>query len=107
MPTLPSLDYFTGAAGRTFTLHLQPHPPVQAELKSVDRQIAMSNAHECFSLLFVLPSGIELPQALYTLRAAGNEDAWELLMTPVRLEADGRRCLEAVFHRRKDAQNEQ
>ena len=107
MPTSPSLEYFAGAMGSTFTLELQARPAAQVELKCVDQRVAMSEAHECFSLLFVLPAGVELPQALYTLRPDDGADAWELLMTPVRPEADGRRCLEAVFHRHKQAPDQQ
>ena len=107
MPTSPSLEYFARATGSTFTLELKARPAGQAELKSVDQRVPMSEAHECFSLLFVLPSGVELPQALYTLRPADSADAWDLLMTPVRPEADGRRCLEAVFHRHKQAPDKQ
>ena len=107
MSTLPSLEYFAAATGSTFTLDLQAQPAAHAELKSVDMRMAMNGAHECFSLLFVLPSGVELPQALYTVRPPGSADAWQLLMTPVRPEADGRRCLEAVFHRRKEAPDAQ
>jgi ribosomal protein S18 acetylase RimI-like enzyme len=55
---------------------------------------------ECFSLLFLVPAGISLPQAVYRLTSPENE-AFDLLLAPVRPDAGGRPCMEAVIHREK------
>lgn len=100
MEPSPSHDYFARVQGRAFALQLDAERTLAIELQQVERRVPMNARYECFSLLFLLPAGNALPQALY--RLSGPEGAtWELLLTPVRPNADGRPCLEAVFHREK------
>ncbi|MCD1638526.1 hypothetical protein K7H92_07380 [Pseudomonas stutzeri] len=99
MQALPSYDYFTRAAGSLFRLQLNPEHGVDIELQQVEQRVPMNARYECFSLLFRLPEGLDLPQALYRLHGPDGSN-WELLLTPVRPDAGGR-CLEAVFHREK------
>lgn len=100
MPLLPSYQYFAQATGRAFLLQTEPGQALEIELQHVESRVPMSARYECFALLFLLPAGHALPQALY--RLSGPEgDAWELLLTPVRADGEGRACLEAVFHREK------
>ena len=100
MQPMPSYEYFAQATGRPFRLQVELEQIVDIELQQVDRRVPMNARYECFSLQFLLPQGLALPQALY--RLSGPDGAtWELLLTPVRPDADGRSCLEAVFHREK------
>ncbi|HLD68801.1 MAG TPA: hypothetical protein VJA19_22515 [Pseudomonas sp.] len=100
MPLMPSYQYFTQTLGRSFLLQVEPGQALEIELQQVESRVPMSARFECFALLFLLPAGQALPQALYPL--SGPEgDTWELLLTPVRADGEGRACLEAVFHREK------
>jgi hypothetical protein len=100
MQALPSHDRFARAAGQTFRIRWGTDGAIEAELRRVDARVPMNERHECFSLLFALPPGVALPQALYHV---GGPEGIEcaLMLTPVRPEPDGRTCLEAVFHRLK------
>ncbi|MES2821619.1 MAG: hypothetical protein V4812_21810 [Pseudomonadota bacterium] len=100
MPSMPSYDYFARATGRPFRLLLDAEQTLEIELRQVEPRVPMNARYECFSLLFRLPQGLVLPQALYSL-SGPDGDAWDLLLTPVAPDADGRACLEAVFHREK------
>lgn len=100
MQALPSHDRFARATGQVFRLQLPPDHGFDAELQRVDARVPMNDRYECFALLFALPPGIALPQALY--RVAGPEGIdCELMLTPAGPGADGRPCLQAVFHRAK------
>ncbi len=100
MPLMPSYHYFSQATGRPFLLQLGPEQALEIELQQVDMRVPMNARYECFALLFLLPAGHALPQMLY--RLSGPEgDAWDLLLTPVRVDGEGRAYLEAVFHREK------
>ena len=98
MQLRPDYQYFAQASARPFRLRLGLGQAVDIDLQQVERRVPMNARYECFSLLFLLPVGLVLPQALY--RVSGPDgDAWDLLLTPVTPDADGRACLEAVFHR--------
>lgn len=97
---MPTYAFFVQASGRPFRLHLGAEQAVEIDLQQVERRVPMNARYECFSLLFRLPDGLALPQALYSL-SVPDGDAWDLLLTPVAPDADGRTCLEAVFHREK------
>lgn len=100
MQATPTYDYFTQATGSPFRLQLDPEHSVDIELQLVEQRVPMNVRYECFSLLFRMPEGLALPQALYRLHGPDGGN-WDLLLTPVRPDADGRPCLEAVFHREK------
>lgn len=100
MPLMPSYQYFAQATGCSFFLQMGPDQALEIELQQAESRVPMSARYECFSLLFLLPAGHALPQALYRLSGPEGE-AWELLLTPVRADGEGRACLEAVFHREK------
>lgn len=100
MQSMPSHEHFARTTGQTFGLRLGPEQCVAIELQQVEQRVPMNIRYECFSLLFLLPAGLALPQALYHLSGPEGE-TWELLLTPVRPDASGRPCLEAVFHREK------
>lgn len=101
MQPLPDYRYFAGARGNHFSLSIEPGVPgTEVELQEVEAGIPLSDHHECFTLLFLLPAGGIPPQALYQLTGPDGQ-AWQLLMTPVRPDASGRPCLEAVIHRDK------
>ena len=100
MHELPSFDYFVAHQGSPFCLSLVGGQSVTLELREVSQRIAMSERYECFSLDFRLPPGLALGQGLYRVGGpCGN--AWELLLTPLLPDRQGRHCLEAVFHREK------
>lgn len=100
MPLMPSYQYFAQATGQHFVLQLGAEQALEIELQQVESRVPMNARYECFSLLFLLPAGYALPQALYRLSGPEGE-SWELLLTPVRADGEGRAYLEAVFHREK------
>ncbi|MET1077872.1 MAG: hypothetical protein ABWY06_07610 [Pseudomonas sp.] len=100
MLVLPSYEYFLQARGRLFALLLGPEQALEVELHQVDQGVAMNARYECFSLLFLLPTGHALPQDQYRVRGQPGEE-WDLMLTPVRSVVEQRPCLEAVFHREK------
>ena len=100
MQPMPTYDYFLQASGCSFRLYLAPEHSLDVELQHVEQRVPMNTRYECFSLLFRMPEGLALPQALYQLHGPDGGN-WELLLTPVRPDAEGRPCLEAVFHREK------
>jgi hypothetical protein len=100
MHPLPEREYFANAAGVTFMLQRGSDQAVEIELQQVDQRVPMNARFECFSLLFLVPAGISLPQAVYRLTSPENE-AFDLLLAPVRPDVDGRPCMEAVIHREK------
>ncbi|NQD96316.1 hypothetical protein HP532_27020, partial [Pseudomonas sp. CrR25] len=96
MQTIPSFEYFAHSMGRSFDLQTGPGQSVPLELQQVEQRVPMNARYECFSLLFLLPPGLDLPQALYCL-AGPQGERWEVLLTPVRPDSSGRSCLEAVY----------
>lgn len=94
-------ERFVRAEGESFQLLLAPGQTLDVTLQTVEERKAMNVRYECFSLLFLLPAEVQLPQAVYRLGHEG--DCWDLLMTPTRPDETGRQGLEAIFHREKES----
>ncbi|MEB6587972.1 MULTISPECIES: DUF6916 family protein [Pseudomonas] len=100
--TVPTYAELESAPADGFTLQVGPEQHIPVTRTVLRSGVAMSPEYECYAVIFALPEGIELPQAVF--RVGGPEGKfWLLLMTPVMPEADGRRTLEAVIHRKRDA----
>lgn len=96
MTSVPSLERLRAALGQTFSLTAQTGERFAAELHAAIPGVPMNERHCCYSAQFALPPGLHLPQAVYSVQA--HDDAWSLLLVPVRPADDGRALLEAIFH---------
>ncbi|MFJ3073668.1 MULTISPECIES: DUF6916 family protein [Pseudomonas] len=99
MPTFALLEQ---APADAFTLQVSPQQQVQVTRTAIRTSAAMSDEYECYAVIFALPEGLHLPQAVFRLGGPGGQH-WLLLMTPVMPEEDGRPALEAVIHRKREA----
>lgn len=81
-----------------FVLQIAPEQGIRVSLLEVRDGVPMDGRYECYSLMVALPKGVQLPSNVYRLFGPSGEH-WELLMTPVMPEPDGRHVLEAVIHR--------
>jgi hypothetical protein len=81
----------------------------QAQLIDVYEGIAMNARYVSYSMQLALPLGVNLPQAVYAVRAgsaaqgvdevnSASTEEWPLLLTPILSGEDGRARMEAVFH---------
>lgn len=95
---VPRLDELREAGTQGFVLQVSPDQGLTVEVLELSERIAMSPDYECYSLLLVLPLGVTLPQALFNLFGPGRNQPWQLMMTPLLPEPDGRHVLEAVVH---------
>ncbi|PLP95595.1 hypothetical protein CYD26_03045 [Pseudomonas sp. FFUP_PS_473] len=98
MPTYAELE---SAPADGFTLQVGPEQHIPVTRSVLRTGAAMSPAYECYAVIFALPEGIELPQAVFRVGSPEGK-SWLLLMTPVMPEADGRFALEAVIHRKRE-----
>ncbi|ANY86632.1 MULTISPECIES: DUF6916 family protein [Pseudomonas] len=105
MTAFPGREAFVGYLQKPWQL-AWAEGSLAVELVDVNEGIAMNARHECFDLVFALPSGCQLPQHTYDLHAP---DGWHLpglLMTPIGPAEDGeRQLLQAVFHVRRATPN--
>ncbi|MCQ4319488.1 hypothetical protein [Stutzerimonas stutzeri] len=99
---IPSLKEIQEAGTQGFVLQVGPDQGLKVDVLGVREGIAMNRDYEGYSLLLVLPQGVALPQAVFNLFGPGREQPWQLLMTPLLPEADGRHVLEAVVHRKRE-----
>lgn len=96
--TVPSLAEIKAAGTQGFVLQINPDHGLPVEVLELSERVAMSRDYECYSLLLVLPLGAVLPQAVFNLFGPGRDQPWQLMMTPLLPEPDGRHVLEAVVH---------
>ncbi len=95
---VPSLAEMEGAGTHGFVLQISPDHGLPVDVLELSERVAMSRDYECYSLLLVLPLGAILPQAVFNLFGPGRDRPWQLMMTPLLPEPDGRHVLEAVVH---------
>lgn len=93
---LPERRVWEGVVGSEFLLEVDGGGLLPLTLQSVEARPALGR-HEQFSLLFLGPAAIVLPQRIYGLRHAGLGRC-ELFLVPIRRDADGT-CYEAAFSR--------
>lgn len=94
--SVPSLERLRAALGQSFSLTAETGERFAAELLAAVSGVPMNERHCCYSAQFALPAGVQLAQAVYSVQL--HDDAWSLLLVPVRPCVDGRAVLEAVFH---------
>lgn len=101
---IPSLKEIQEAGTQGFVLQVGPDQGLKVDVLAVIESVAMSRDYECYRLRLVLPQGVALPQAVFNLFGPGRDQPWQLLMTPLLPEPDGRHVLEAVVHYKCEAQ---
>jgi hypothetical protein len=97
MSAIPSHAELTESLGRTFILGTASGHEVQARLVSAPAGIPMDDSFVCYSALFELPPGVQLPQDVYQVQSPDGP-SWSLLATPVRPSESGSAMLCAVMH---------
>lgn len=101
---MPSYAELENAPADGFTLQVGPEEHMQVERTVLRIGTAMSAEYECYAIVFALPQGVSLPQAVFRVRGPNpQEQEWLLLMTPIKPEPDGRNAMEAVIHRLRGA----
>lgn len=98
---VPSLAELKAAGTQGFVLQVSPDQGLTVDVLGLSERVAMSRDYECYSLLLVLPLGVSLPQAVFNLFGPGRDQPWQLMMTPLLPEPDGRHVLEAVVHNKR------
>ncbi|WP_299493322.1 hypothetical protein [Acaryochloris sp. IP29b_bin.137] len=95
-----TLSDFTPLIGSTFQIQDQLEVPLQLELREAkklnDLSARLDNRSESFSLLFLGPDDVVLPQRIYGLHHSHLGDL-SLFLVPVARREDGI-CYEAVFN---------
>ncbi|WP_205300221.1 hypothetical protein [Pantoea sp. Tr-811] len=99
MPTYTELERVPADA---FSLQVGPQQHIQVTRVALRTEVAMSADYECYAIVFALPEGVQLPQAMFRVSAPEGQQ-WTLMMTPVKPEEDGCHALEAVIHRKRMA----
>lgn len=99
--SMPTLLRLQAGAASPFWLTAPGGERWAARLHAAMPGIPMNAHHCCYLAQFALPLGVHAPQALY--RVQSEDDAWDLLLTPLRPLDDGTALLEAVFHYRIEA----
>jgi hypothetical protein len=94
--TVPTHAALIAAIGQTFVFRTPDGRSVEARLAAAPGGIPMDDSYVCYSAIFELPAGVQLPQEVFDITAP-NGDAWSLLATPTRPE-NGRAMLSAVMH---------
>jgi len=96
MSDLSSKSDLARQVGSSFTM-LGVSPDVTLVLEVVEDIPQAPERDDCFSLTFLGPGHVQIPQGIWRLRDEAGEEA-ELFLVPIRLDADGLR-LESVFNR--------
>lgn len=99
---IPSRADLADADPAGFVLQIAPEQGIRVTLVDVLEGVAMNDRFECYSLMIALPAGVALGQEVYRLFGPDGRH-WELLMTPLLPDPDGRHILEAVIHREVSA----
>ncbi|WP_159970179.1 hypothetical protein [Pseudomonas sp. 8Z] len=94
---MPTQEMLTQHAGQTFQLWITPEQALDIELIDVVAGVPMTPQFQCFSAVFALPSGYDLPQAVFRV-SRQDEEGWLLLMTPGLPCRDGRKVLHTSLH---------
>lgn len=95
---IPTREDLQDADPEGFVLQVTPEQGLKVSLLQIREGLPMTPDYDCYSLLFALPVGVHLPQAVFNLFGPGRTQPWMLLMSPVKPEPDGRHVLEAVIH---------
>ena len=98
LPELPKLAAFSPYVGQVFRLALEAGEEAELELVEAEPLKAYEGAprQDPFCLLFRGPAGVDLPQAMYTLR---HEEVGEVVLSLVPVGTRGESLLlEAVFN---------
>ena len=97
-----TIDTFAPLAGQRFAVHVEGHEPLEMTLESVAeipvsgwRPEDAAEHRRPFSLVFLGPPQIVLPQAIYRFEHDGL-GAFEIFIVPIGRSAEGVRY-EAVF----------
>ncbi|MDD1012707.1 DUF6916 family protein [Pseudomonas rubra] len=99
---IPSRIEMEQADAEGFALQVTADTALPVTLLEVCQGVAMNVRYECYSLMFGLPTGTTLPQAVYRLLGPGGKQ-WTLLMTPILSGPGSLFTLEAVIHRELQA----
>ncbi|WP_336331678.1 DUF6916 family protein [Pseudomonas putida] len=95
---IPSRADLADADPAGFVLQVAPEQGIRVTLVDVREGVAMNDRFECYSLMIALPRGVAMVQEVYRLFGPDGRH-WDLLMTPLLPDPDGRHILEAVVHR--------
>ena len=93
---MPSQTVLQEAVNQFFQLQDDHGVVADVQLLCVDQSAYVAPGCTCYSAVFALPPGAAASQGTYRVSRAGA--AWSLFMAPIRPDASGRACLEAVFH---------
>lgn len=96
MPDLSSKSALARLVGTPFAMQ-GVSPEVTLVLEGVEDLPHATERDDCFTLTFLGPGHVQIPQGVWRLRDEAGEDA-ELFLVPIALDADGLR-LESVFNR--------
>ncbi|PWB30532.1 hypothetical protein DCO48_20010 [Pseudomonas sp. SDI] len=99
---IPSYAELEAADPHAFAIWNGPDAPTPVERVQLDRGVALSARFECFLAFFAVPAGVTPQQGVYRLLGP-DQKHWDLLMTPVQPEPDGRHVLQVVIHREQPA----
>jgi hypothetical protein len=99
---IPSRAELAKADPQGFILQIAPEQGIRVSLVGVREGVAMNERYDCYALMIALPIGAALPQAVYRLHGPDGQH-WDLLMTPLLPDPDGRHILEALIHRETGA----
>ena len=69
MSAIPGHAELTESLGRTFILTTASGHAVQAQLVGAPAGIPMDDSYVCYSALFELPPGVQLPQDVYQVQS--------------------------------------
>lgn len=97
MTGIPTQAELNASLGGLFTFSGQGDWTVSAKLIDVRSGVPMDRNYACYSALFEMPAGADLPQNVYRIASPAG-DAWELLVTPYRPTPEGMPVMGAVFH---------
>jgi hypothetical protein len=99
--SVPTHAELVTAIGQPFMFSTADGHSVEACLVAAPAGIPMDETYVCYSAIFELPPGIQLPQAGYRITAPDGR-AWDLLATPTRPER-GHATLTVVIHCLRDS----
>ncbi|WP_271103588.1 DUF6916 family protein [Pseudomonas tohonis] len=98
MNPVPSLEDFARHLQQPWQLRWDEGEGVAITLVEAYEGVAMSARYRCYSAIFALPEGLQLPQHGYWLRSPEGEE-WEVVLTPIGPDEEGERhLLQALFH---------
>ncbi|WP_156684165.1 hypothetical protein [Pseudomonas sp. Leaf127] len=104
--SVPRFAELKEAGTQGFVLQVAPGQGVRVGVLELREGVPMSRDYECYSLLLVLPLGVIPVQGVFNLFGPGRDQPWQLMMTPLMPEPDGRQVLEAVVqYKRQVADN--